>query len=521
MAAWKNIGRISWIAVVVAILAALSGCASSPAPKPDTFPVQAAIETFTTGYSNISRKYIEPVLIGDLALEGVRGLGAIDPALTVSRLTKEVVLAATDIEIARFPVPAGDDAEAWAALTVDIARAGRSVSGELGRATVEDVYEAVFDSALSRLDRYSRYAGREEAKRNRARREGFGGLGIRFEVKNGDVRIIAVMDETPAEGAGLKPGDVIVQVDDKSVQGMGSQDVVRLLRGPLDTEVVLSVRRGGRLLTFELKRAHVVPDTVTERFDDGILILRISRFNQATSRSLQREIKKAERKHGNALRGVVLDLRGNPGGLLKQAIYVADLFLTQGEIVRTRGRHPDSLQYYEAAGADLALGLPLVVLVDGRSASSAEITAAALQDRGRGIVIGTTSFGKGTVQTVIRLPNDGEITLTWSRFITPSGYILHELGVHPTLCTSDSSPGSADPVAGLLSDRTEAAAIFSAWRTVSFTDGTRKRSLRATCPSERRRQSTELALARRLIDDSALYDRLLGFSNTAAAAAQP
>ena len=186
---------------------------------------------------------------------------------------------------------------------------------------------------------------------------------------------------------------------------------------------------------------------------------------------------------GASPKGLVLDLRGNPGGLLKQSIEVADLFLTQGQIVRTHGRHPDSEQRYEAGGEDIAHGLPLVVLVDGKSASAAEIIAAALQDHGRAVVIGTSSFGKGTVQTVIRLPNDGEITLTWSRLVTPSGYVLHGLGVMPDIFTSGAAGNVRKEKQG--------------------------RDLRAACPAERRRKALEIEVARRLLSDRALYGRAL------------
>ncbi len=515
---------IRWICAI-ALAAMLSACASAPDPvsESDSFPTQAAADTFTVGYSNITQKFISPVALSDLALEGMRGLGALDPALTVKREGNAVVLASANAEIARFGAPDGDDPQDWARLTVDLSRAGRAISAELREASVEDIYEAVFDGALSRLDRFSRYAGRDEAKRNRAKREGFGGIGVRFQVRDTGVVITEVMEETPAEDAGLQAGDVIVKVDGAPIIGKSSREVVESLRGPVETEVALDIRREGahEVLSVALERSHVVPTSVRDRFEDGALILTVSRFNQATTRTLSRKTKTAMRQHGAALRGIVLDLRGNPGGLLKQAIRSADLFLTQGEILRTHGRHADSLQYYEAGGADVAQGIPLVVLIDGKSASAAEITAAALQDRGRAVVIGTTSFGKGSVQTVIRLPNEGEITLTWSRFIMPSGYTLHELGVHPTVCTSGSPKDGADPVVATLSAKEDEAKLLASWRTISGGDDARRRDLRASCPAERRRDDYDLALATRLLSEPGLYSRLLGFNDTAAAAVQP
>ena len=188
---------------------------------------------------------------------------------------------------------------------------------------------------------------------------------------------------------------------------------------------------------------------------------------------------------------------------------MADLFLTQGQIVSTRGRHPDSIQHYEASGGDLANGLPVAVLVDGKSASASEIVAAALQDRGRAVVIGTVSFGKGTVQTVIRLPNDGEITLTWSRFVTPSGYVLHGLGVRPGICTSGGEGNGRDILSDALARRPETSNILAAWRKTGVDDEERRRELRASCPAQRRPAVLEIDVAKQLLGDRVLYGRAL------------
>jgi len=500
------------------------GCASSDAPAPAAtpFPAGAATETFAVGYGNIASKYIDPVPVGELAVEGMRGLGVLDPALTVRRIGGEVVLAGASGEVARFPAPADADADAWAALTVEVSRAARGVSDDVGNASIEQIYEAVFDGALSRLDPYSRYAGREEASRNRANRDGFGGIGIRFRVDDGRVVVTEVMEETPAAAAGLRVGDRITRIDGTSTADLSPRDVTERLRGPIETTVRLVVARdeASAPLTFAVTRAHVIPASVTAAFDEGVLVLTVQRFNRATADAVGRKIEATRRQHGDALLGVILDLRDNPGGLLRQAIRVVDLFVAQGEIVRTQGRHPDSLQSYEAEDGDLAAGLPVVVLVDGRSASAAEIAAAALQDRGRAVVVGTTSFGKGTVQTVVRLPNDGEFTLTWSRFVMPSGYLLHELGVHPTVCTSGASEPEDDPLRRPVAERDAQAGILAAWRTVGLGDEAGRRQLRASCPpAERRAEAADIEVARRLLRDGALYRRILDLANPAAAAA--
>ncbi|MBI2979125.1 MAG: hypothetical protein HYY38_09990, partial [Rhodospirillales bacterium] len=215
---------------------------------------------------------------------------------------------------------------------------------------------------------------------------------------------------------------------------------------------------------------------------------------------------------GDGMKGVILDLRGNPGGLLKQSVKVADLLLTQGQIISTRGRHADSIHYYEAGGRDLAFGMPVIVLVDGKSASAAEIVAAALQDRERAVVIGTSSFGKGSVQTVIRLPNDGEITLTWSRLYAPSGYLLHGLGVLPAICTSGVKEDARSVIRARMAQRAKTEEALNAWRLSSAFDDAKRGKLRESCPSQRRQDDLEIEMARQLLGDQALYAEALRLS---------
>ena len=222
-----------------------------------------------------------------------------------------------------------------------------------------------------------------------------------------------------------------------------------------------------------------------------------------------------EHDYGANLKGVILDLRDNPGGLLDQAVAVSDLFLSSGRIVSTEGRHPRSFQRYEAHGGDKLSGKPLVVMINGRSASSAEIVAAALQDLGRAVVVGTNSYGKGTVQSVFRLPNDGELTLTWSRFHAPSGYTLQDLGVLPNLCTSDARQ-TADAIARNLRDgRLQTAKTLEAWRQEAQPNETRRQQLRASCPQNKDTDTDrvrETEVARRVLDDTLLYSQALKLS---------
>jgi carboxyl-terminal processing protease len=479
-----------------------------------------AAEVFAAGFGGVSEKYIDTIAIEDLAVDGMRGLGAIDPGLTVTRSGGDIVLYAAGREAVRLPAPAPIDVASWAKTAAEITTAAREASADLKAADAEAVYEAVFDGVLSRLDIFSRYAGAAEAKRNRDKRDGFGGIGVRYKIENGYPVIAEVLSDTPAENAGIQAGDRITHVDGVSIKGMERNSISVRLRGPIDTRVELTVERTGAAqpISVSMARGHIYNVTVTETHRNGIVYLKVGSFNQDTSRALAAALEKGRADMGAPLKGLVLDLRGNPGGLLKQSVKVADLLLSQGQIVSTRGRHAESIHSYEASGRDLAFGLPVIVLVDGKSASAAEIVAAALQDRNRAVLIGTSSFGKGSVQTVIRLPNDGEITLTWSRLYAPSGYTLHGIGVLPTICTSGISEGTKDKdpdavralIRRVTADKGKTGEMLAAWRDSGTFDDAKRAQLRETCPAQRRRDDLEVKLAHQLIEDRALYAEALG-----------
>lgn len=479
--------------------------------EPAEFPKSRASEIFAAGYSGITEKYIDVIQIEDIALEGIRGLGAIDPDLSVTRAGDMITLSASGRELASMAAPADGDIAGWADLTARLSATARDASAELKAVDMEAIYEAVFDGVLSNLDIFSRYAGAEEAKRNRAKRDGFGGIGIRYQVKESEPVITWVMPETPAAEAGLRKNDRITHADGRALANMKKKEISDRLRGPVHSRIELTVKRPGQAgpLTFAMERAHIYSPTVFESRKDGVIVLRVKSFNQDTARALAAALEKAHKEFGKGITGLILDLRGNPGGLLKQSVKVADLLLTQGKIVSTRGRHADSIHHYEAGGRDLAFGLPVVVLVDGKSASAAEIVAAALQDRERAVLVGTASFGKGSVQTVIRLPNDGEITLTWSRLVAPTGYLLHGQGVLPAICTSGATDGAAAVIRAMAAKRAKTQETINAWRQPGLRDDARRNELRRSCPSQRRRHQLDLDVARRLIADQALYARAL------------
>jgi len=513
----------------------LTAVACSPiqdhrASKVAVFATVQATEVFAAGYAGITEKYIDHISVEDIAIEGLRGLAAIDPSLTVNPTNTEeshpqirndykknssaIVIRAQGKEVISETLPAPDDVNNWAALTAKIVVATRKTSPELQSSTMESLYEAVFDGAISNLDIFSRYSGAEEALKNRNKRNGFGGIGVHYKIQDSYPVLTNVLPNTPAEMAKLQKGDSLTHVDGNKLKGLEGWKVSALLHGPIHTELKLTFIRAGikEAQSITLKRAHIFPVTITQNISNGIVALKITSFNQNTARSLSEKLKKAQDLLGYNMKGLVLDMRGNPGGLLKQSVKVADFFLTQGKIISTRGRHVDSLHQYEAGGSDLALGLPIAILMDGETASAAEVVAAALQDRNRAVIVGTASFGKGSVQTVLRLPNDGEITLTWSRLITPAGYMFHGFGVHPGICTSSLEVTSKGIIKKTKENSKKIKAILANWLNVFLDDREKYAQLTKTCTSQRRSNDLELRIAQHLIDHPVLYARALGLS---------
>jgi carboxyl-terminal processing protease len=510
---------------IVLVVLFVSACVQKPlkVTKGDNFPLAEAKEVFLAGFESISERYIEITSPAQFTIEGLQGLGSIDPAMTFEALDDGVNLKINNEITGRLYSPKKNDIKGWSELTVKMVALSRKKSEELREATPEKIYEAVFDSILSSLDIYSRYAGASEAKRNRAKRDGFGGIGVHFRIINDLPQLNLIMPDTPALRAGLRLGDRITHAGGVSLRGLKQNQITDKLRGPFNSILSLSVERKGRnsQIQFKIKRALIVMKSVSYKHHEGIVFIKISNFNQSTASQTLNKLNRAHADLGNRVQGIVLDMRGNSGGVLGQSIKVADLFLARGRISETRGRHPDSLQSYDASGHDMAYGRPVIVLIDGKSASAAEVTAAALQDRGRAIVLGTSSFGKGTVQTVIRLPNEGEITLTWSQLIAPSGYNLHGLGIFPMICTSGYDGNIINGNLVIKKNQTNqirTMEVLKAWRKTSYLEKKKQQELRSFCPPERREHKLELAVAEAILKDKTLYNYALDLSVEAAAA---
>lgn len=301
----------------------------------------------------------------------------------------------------------------------------------------EELLEAAIQGMLRNLDPHSTFLNQKNFKNIRQQTRGeFGGLGIEVTMdETGFVRVVAPIDDTPAFRAGIQAGDLIIELDGESVQGLNLGQAVEKMRGEVGSDIILTIVRGEKE-PFEatVTRDRIKIRSVRQRLEGDVGYLRISSFTGQTQSGLDRAIEKIAEEAGDDLKGYVLDLRSNPGGLLDQAISVSDTFLEKGEVVSTRGRDIENAQRFQATAGDKIDGMPLVVLINGGSASASEIVAGALQDHGRAIVMGTQSFGKGSVQTIMPLSRAGSaIKLTTQRYFTPSGQSIQQKGITPDI----------------------------------------------------------------------------------------
>ncbi len=297
----------------------------------------------------------------------------------------------------------------------------------------KDLIESAIEGMLSSLDPHSSYLNDKELKELRVQTKGeFGGLGIEVTLENGFVKVIAPIDDTPAFEAGIKSGDLITHLDDEPVLGMTLSEAVAIMRGKVGSKIKLTVRRNeNERVDISIVRAIIQLKSVKSRVENNIGYIRVSSFNQKVDKQIIDSISSFKKK--NTLIGYVLDLRNNPGGLLDQAVNVTDIFLERGEIVSTKGRNGKRGSRYNAVKKDLINGLPLVVLINQGSASASEIVAGALQDHKRAIIMGTKSFGKGSVQTIIPSGEDVAIKLTTAKYYTPSGRSIQQTGIDPDI----------------------------------------------------------------------------------------
>ena len=299
----------------------------------------------------------------------------------------------------------------------------------------KDMVENAINGMLTGLDPHSSYMNAKAFKDMQIQTKGeFGGLGIEVNEDKGVIKVVSPIDDTPAARIGIKPGDIITALDGKTVIGLSLNDAVDRMRGPPNSRIVLTIKRPNvdKPIEFSLMRETIHIQVVKSRMEpNDIGYVRLTQFTEQADAGLKAAVKALKQQNGGKLRGLVLDLRNNPGGLLDQAVAVSSDFIDQGEIVSTRARHPEDSQRWDAKGNDILNGAPLVVLINGGSASASEIVSGALQDHHRAVLLGARSFGKGSVQTVIPLPGNGAMRLTTARYYTPSGRSIQALGIAP------------------------------------------------------------------------------------------
>jgi len=306
-----------------------------------------------------------------------------------------------------------------------------------------ELINAAIEGMVSHLDPHSSYMDTKSFADMQIQTKGeFGGVGIEVTMEDGLIKVISPIDDTPAAKAGIKPGDFIAAIDGGAIQGLALNDAIDKMRGPAGTKVTLTILRNGDKKPFDvtLMRAVIHVDSVKWHREGDIGYIRLTAFNEQTADGLEHAVRELKKQIGPSLKGYVLDLRNNPGGLLDQAIEVSDDFLNSGEVVSTRGRHPDDTQRYDAKPGDITDGKRVVVLINGGTASAAEIVAGALQDWKRATLIGMTSFGKGSVQTIIPLgEGGGALRLTTARYYTPSGRSIQAEGITPNIAVAQGS----------------------------------------------------------------------------------
>ena len=323
---------------------------------------------------------------------------------------------------------------------------------------VERLIQSAINGMLNSLDPHSGFLPPRSYEDMQIDTKGsFGGLGIEVTMEEGFVKVVSPMDDTPAFRAGVKAGDYITHIDGEPILGLSLNEAVERMRGPVGEKIVITIVRVSEDEPFDVT---IIRDTIKlvaarVRVEDGVVIMRVSTFNEQTTPNLIEGVEKVlqETEGISAVSGFILDLRNNPGGLLSEAVSVSDLFLEEGEIVSTRGRSKSDMDRFSASKGDIAEGRPLIVLINGGSASASEIVAGALQDHSRAILVGTKTFGKGSVQTVVPLAGKVAMRLTTARYFTPSGRSIQAMGVSPDIIVEPQPPMSKEDLEDMKQGR--------------------------------------------------------------------
>ncbi len=425
------------MAAALLAVAPYAGAASGAPLHTRLFDTEMKTRVFTAALAFTAPRILDPATAGELTIWGLGGITALDPGLSAGRQGNTVRLTDGEHVLLARPAPAPEDSVGWGRLAADMNAAAMEASPVLRHAGAQAVTQSFFDEMFNHTDPYSRYVPPvpAEQERDKLSLDATAGLGL---VRNhGAIAVSDVVPGGPGEDAGFRVGDRIVAIEGQSVRGLSPDRVQALLTGEEGTEMRVVVRGlDSKTRVLDVTLAYVPPETVSVARDGNLLVLRITAFDGNTAERLSQAIE-AGLIAGPAPAAVAIDLRGNRGGLLRQAVTSVALLAEQGIIASTAGRDPQATHDWRIdGGGDLTQGAKLLVLVDGRTASAAEIMAAAVADLGRGVVIGSSTLGKGLVQTITRLPDGGELFVTWSRVLAPKNWPIQALGVMPQLCTS-------------------------------------------------------------------------------------
>ncbi|MCB8879859.1 PDZ domain-containing protein [Acidisoma cellulosilytica] len=397
---------------------------------------------YASAFSFMGPRTLQPIPLSNLTLWGLRGLTALDPSIAPSMTSSAIALNDRGAVVLSLPLPKAGDTAGWAALAALMCSKAAALSPAIAQAGTGGIVTSFFDELFNHLDPYSRYI----APNATAGAPAMADPGLDIALVRHHAVIGHVDPDGPAAAAGLLPGDRILAIDGVATHRQDSYTLNAALSGVAGSEVTLLIQqRRGKPRTFSLTRVATAPMTVLSSLAGPNLLVRITGFETATAAEFRQQVVAALAAH-QGVQGVIIDLRGNRGGLLDQAVGVADSLIASGTIAQASGRDPQSDQHWQADAGDITAGLPIAVLVDGRTASAAEVLAAALSDDRRAVVIGSATFGKGLVQAATSLPDGGDLLVTWARLLAPLGWPLQGLGVMPQICTS----GSADAVESQL-----------------------------------------------------------------------
>ncbi len=495
--------------LLLLLLFGIPAQAEPVATAPPSWNPQLAAQVYITALTFMAPRTLEPVAFAQFTLWGLRGLTALDPALSVEARDGQLILSAAGRVLATHPAPAGGPANdrptAWVEATIALTTAAWNASPAVRKAGTTGILHSYFDELFNHMDPYSRYVPPAEAGDDRARRSGLAGAGVTLARKGASVVVQSIIADSPAALAGLRVGDRILAVDDQPVRREDAATVAGWIAGPEDTIVEVVYRgRDGRPHSIEMMRAMIPPESVFPERSGDILILRITSFNRRTDVRLAHELEHAmDGPHPPD--GMIIDLRGNRGGLLREAVSVADELLPAGVVAVTAGRDPEASRVWRSSDGRLAMDVPVVVVVDGRSASAAEILAAALADRGRAVVIGSVTLGKGLVQSIAPLPDGGELFLTWSRVLAPLGWPIQGLGVLPQVCTSLGQDALNRQLASLAEGLQPMATAIARHRAARAPiPAAQVLAIRDACPAAEGREA-DLQTARYLLSHPAAY----------------